>query len=453
MHKISEGVFQAPGKVDHGLKRSPSVDPVKRDYIEVRVSASNGEQPLLVDTSDIKIDSGNITKITSSHYDFEDPENLLVIYLVMTHEQELAKVFWEYSPTPLFLGMVCKYIHEWMLSKQKTSLYINDALAAKLTDFAKEFEGLSHAIIEEVAEYPDEFVLGLMNQPSTKWSNLSALEMADYSDSKSIIAHISVQHHINKEWMGWLDSDISTLRIIASLLCPLLASFRDVTSKDKQKWKDLSSMMDPDNVGLSINKSRKLAFIDRKKQIEEKKDINEKLPILTKCKYFYKAPITKFYIYMTVYMAFLFSFISALLINDKLDPNTCYERFTFRILFGCNLTLSEQLVYLWVFFSIPLEIRQIYFSYPTTVIGKLKIYISNIYNKNDVAAMSIILLALFFKILAGRIRDSVVDSPEYLAWAGNSFRLLFSIAFVLYTMRICQALQIDEKLGPKVMIL
>ena len=385
-------------------------------------------------------------------YDFEDPENLLTMFLAMTHEQEMAKVFWEHSPTPLFLGIVCSCIHKWMKSREKVSLHITNEMAIILAGYAEEFEGLSRAIIDQAGEYPAEYVVELINMRSTSWSRLTALEMADYSDSISIIAHNSVQCHIDAQWTGWLDPDISNLRIFVSLFCPLLASFRDVTPRDKQKWKDIDVSEGDDateTVRSPSKKCRRAAFVNRGK-VDHEVDLNEKLPLLTKCKYFYKAPVTKFYIYMSVYMFFLFSFVSALLIEDQLKESSCFDRtFTFRTLSGCRLSLSEQFVYLWVFCSIPLEIRQIYFSYPTSVLGKLKIYISNTYNKNDVGCMLIVLVALFFKFRAGTYIHPG-GGEDYDAYAGNTYRLFFSLAFALYAMRICQALQIDETLGPKV---
>lgn len=38
----------------------------------------------------------------------------MVIYYILIHEQDMAKLFWEYSRTPVFLAIVCSNIHKWV---------------------------------------------------------------------------------------------------------------------------------------------------------------------------------------------------------------------------------------------------------------------------------------------------------------------------------------------------
>ena len=434
VHDISEGVFKVPGKTRQNQENlEDSYPPGNGMLLEsIKICGkgrSNGRNYEPVD---------NLARDSRSmRYDFVDPASLLTVYMVLIHEQEMAKVIWEFSNTPLFLGLVCKCIHEWMAAQEKETLLISDAMAERLSSYGEEFEEITQKVLEEVSEYKTEHVIALINFKFVYWGGKTILEMADYVDAKNIIAQSTIQDYIDVEWNGWLDSDMSTARLIISIFCPLLASFRDVTPFDKWKQKNLQTKKQ------RCRDSRQ-AFIEKGVGPEEN-DTSEKLDLWTKCRYFYKAPITKFTIYTIVYGAFIFAYVCALLLADRQDTSakTCGG---FRSMFGCKLTLAQSFVYVWVLCLIPLEIRQIYFSYPATVKGKLKMYWSNVYNKNDVVCILLIITALLCKLT-----DPQNENDEnYNPVPGNLFRILFAFAFILYCLKLCQALQISEQIGPKV---
>jgi hypothetical protein len=133
----------------------------------------------------------------------------------------------------------------------------------------------------------------------------------------------------------------------------------------------------------------------------------------------------------------------ALILRDK--ANSCGKENTFRQIFSCKLSLSQEITYLMVFCLIPLEIRQVYFSNPTTLRGKLIMYFSNFYNKTDSLSIVIIMLALIFKM------NIDPDHPNKDMTRGeNVFRLLFAFAFILFCLKLCQSLEKSEQIGPKV---
>ena len=432
IHDISEGVFKIPGLTRHLYQTDqpdPSGNGFPLDSIRIcgtrRTNGTAAYEP--VDNT-----PGNSR---TARYDFIDPASLLTVYMVLIHEQEMAKVLWEYSNTPLFLALVCTCIHNWMRDQEKETLLISDAMAERLDEYGDEFELIAQKVLEEIDEYKTEHVIALINFKYINWGGKTILEMADYIDAVNIIALPTIQDYIDVEWNGWLDSDMSTLRLILSIFCPLLASFRDVTPFDKWKQKNLQTKRQ------KCRDSRQ-AFIERGGVGQDESEASEKLGTWTKIRYFYKAPITKFTIYSIVYGAFLFAYVCALLLSDRQDTDatTCGG---FRQMFGCKLTLAQQFVYIWVLCLIPLEIRQIYFSYPTKLLGKLKMYWSNVYNKNDVVCILIIIVALIFRMSEPRGTHNTVGE--------NMFRLLFALAFILYCLKLCQALQISEQLGPKVL--
>ncbi|KAL5258514.1 hypothetical protein ACHWQZ_G009114 [Mnemiopsis leidyi] len=433
VHDISEGVFHVPGKTRPNQENQEDSYPPGNGILleSIKICGKGGRNGRNYEPVD------NLNRDPRSmRFDFVDPASLLTVYMALIHEQEMAKVIWEFSNTPLFLGLVCKCIHEWMAAQEKETLLISDAMAERLSGYGEEFEEITQKVLEEVSEYKIEHVIALINFKFENWGGKTILEMADYVDATKIIALSTIQDYIDVEWNGWLDSDMSTARLILSIFCPLLASFRDVTPFDKWKQKNLQTKKQ------RCRDSRQ-AFIEKGVGPEEN-DANEKLGLWTKCRYFYKAPITKFTIYTIVYGAFLFAYVCALLLSDRQDTNA-EKCGGFRSMFGCKLTLAQAFVYIWVLCLIPLEIRQIYFSYPATIVGKLKMYWSNVYNKNDVVCILIIITALIFRLTDKSHNDITVS--------GNIFRILFSFAFILYCLKLCQALQISEQLGPKVMMM
>lgn len=368
-------------------------------------------------------------------HDFEDPAGLLTVYMILIHEQEMAKVLWEYSGTGLFLSLVCTQLHKWMSNHKADSIFISDALADKLKKDAKEFEDISCEFLEQVSRYKD-YVIAYVNYRFEDWGGRTILEMADYVNVMGIIAHPTIQDYIDLDWNGCLDSEMSLPRTIVSLCCPLLASYRDFTPMDRLTQMNAKSS--------KYRRNRLQAFVARGVNKEETLQ-NKTLSPIKRCLKFYQAPRVKFWIYTLEYAAFLFSYICALLLKEK---GTVHECGPFRRILNCRLTLSQQLVYCLAFCLIALEIRQVYFSYPTTLLGKLKMYFHNFYNKSDAMCLFTILLALVFKFM------NDFDDPYYkTSYNENMFRLLFAMAFVLFCVKLCQSLEKSEKIGPKVMMM
>ena len=453
---MSEGVFKVPGKTKPSTVSSNSLDNPENNIIvqAIRKCITRcGEgchcsykflDKVHNDTAGTMELEEGMKKETSTtdspgnrtrEYEFEDPASLLTVYMVMIHEQDMAKVLWEYSQSGLFLSLVCTCIHNWMFDQKSKSIFISDSLGEQLQIYAQEFVEISNHVLEEVACYKTEYVIALVNFKFDKWGGRTILEMADYINNFEIIAHPTVQDYIDLEWKGWLDSDMSTFRTIVSIFCPLLASFRNVTPFDKLKSKRITS-------SRQKSRNRLQSFVERGNgPVESEKD--EKLDIVTQCRYFYKAPVVKFWAYQIMYGAFLFSYVCALLLNDKHEK--CDRKNTFRMMFNCKLTLSQQFTYICVFCLLSLEIRQVYFSYPTTWRGKLKMYFSNTYNKCDALSMVTILVSLVFKMRADQEAKNFDMTMEE-----NVFRLLFAFAFILFCGKLCQALTKSEQIGPKV---
>lgn len=328
-----------------------------------------------------------------------------------------------------------------MKSKEKSTTEITDALALELEEHADRFEELSLNVLENVSKgYKTQHFQELITFEFDQWGGRNILEIADYVDAVNVIAQDKIQEYIQQEWMGWLDGDTSYFRVIVSIPFPFLAlkAFRNPTAMDNKKYIEL-------NEAEIDNTSKKQNFIDGADNLEDRTKL--KLSTLEKIKCFYKAPITKFILYMLMYFAFLFTYMVALLLTDKMDPESCLAStmFNFRKMFGCKLSLPESIVYFIVICLIPIEIRQIYFSYPTNLIGKLDMYISSFHNKTDLLSLVFILLALVFKLQT----DPTALNHDYLPHH-NGFRILFAIAFIFFCIRVTQFFSVDKKLGPKV---
>ncbi|KAL5258667.1 hypothetical protein ACHWQZ_G009211 [Mnemiopsis leidyi] len=460
IHDISEGVFKIPGKTkpsettsSEGLSGENKIfQAVKKCFTSCCEGCRSvfKPSPRGDETETFRLEEGNQTSDSEAsecsgrpdrNYEFKDPASLLTVYMVMIHEQEMAEVLWQYSQTSLFLSLVCTCLHNWMYSKRLDTIYISDGLGENLQSYSKKFVDIAYGVLDEVSKCENEHVVTLVNFKFDEWGGRTILEMADYIDAIELIAHPTIQDYIDVEWNGWLNPDMSTVRTIMSLPCPFLASFRKYTSNDHRKRKNVKD-------SKKKSRNRRQAFIENSENSTEPDDTDKmQLDALTKCKYFYKAPLIKFWIYTIMYGWFLFAYICALLLRG--DAENCKSEDTFRMIFRCRLTVPQALTYIWVFSLIPLEIRQFYFSYPSTIRGKLKMYFANNHNKSDALSILMIVVALFFKMSTDRVEGQNQD----MTFNENAFRLLFAFAFVLFCLRLWQASEKSEQIGPKVMMM
>lgn len=119
------------------------------------------------------------------------------------------------------------------------------------------------------------------------------------------------------------------------------------------------------------------------------------------------------------------------------------------------MTTSELVVYIWTFSIIPVEVRQIYHGCPSTTMGKVKNYLQNQYNRFDVYSMVFIFVSLGCRLSSGLfvMVDNTESAVNKLPKSEEAiFRVFFALGFAGMCIRLLQAMQVNSKLGPKVLM-
>ncbi|XP_063676997.1 transient receptor potential cation channel subfamily M member 2-like [Bolinopsis microptera] len=262
-------------------------------------------------------------------------------------------------------------------------------------------------------------------------------DIADYTDCYLFISHDSIQDYLTGEWMGMLEPDMTYWNIVFTIPFPFLASFRKISDSEIQN-KMISKEIDE-------MERKKMAFVS-KKTVEGttgKDPVQQgqrRLNLLQRMYHFYNAPVVKFFIYILMYFAFLVSFSYALLIKQ---PKTRASG---------TMDNAEFVVYIWTVSIIPVEIRQIYHSCPSTTMGKIRNYLSNQYNKFDVYSMMFIFISFCCRVLPRLGLPENADNLPPARLEEAVFRVFFAFGFAGMCLRLLQAMQINSRLGPKVLM-
>ncbi|KAL5264254.1 hypothetical protein ACHWQZ_G005374 [Mnemiopsis leidyi] len=379
------------------------------------------------------------SKLDSNSYDFDDPDVVLVLFCVLEQRQEMAMFFWEQCSAPTMLALVACHIYKWMAEKESSYIEITPEMKPIILQYASEFETLAWKIVDEVShDYPVKWVTSLITHNYYNWGGKNLLQIADYTECHLFISHDSIQDYLTGEWMGMLEPDMTYWNIVFTIPFPFLASFRKISDSEIQN-KMISKETDE-------MERKKMAFISEKavegtERVETTEPGKRRLNLLQRMYHFYNAPVVKFFIYILMYFAFLACFAYALLVKQETKGRASNK-----------MDNAELVVYVWTVSVIPVEIRQIYHSCPSTVMGKLKNYLSNQYNRFDVYSMIFIFISFccrYFPRL-GVPEDAQNQPPPRLEEA--VFRVFFALGFAGMCLRLLQAMQINSKLGPKVLM-
>uniref|UniRef100_A0A8C5FUE4 Transient receptor potential cation channel, subfamily M, member 4a n=1 Tax=Gadus morhua TaxID=8049 RepID=A0A8C5FUE4_GADMO len=139
---------------------------------------------------------------------------------------------------------------------------------------------------------------------------------------------------------------------------------------------------------------------------------------------FWFAPVTSFLGNVLMYFLFLCLFAYVLLVDFKGPPPK-------------GPSISEMVLYFWVFTMVCEEIRQTFFVGSTTVIQRMKTYIQDIWNKCDLTAITVFALAVACRMF---------DESYHFG------RALMALDFMVFTLRLIHIFAIHKQLGPKIII-
>ncbi|XP_063677465.1 transient receptor potential cation channel subfamily M member-like 2 isoform X3 [Bolinopsis microptera] len=443
IYTISQGVYKCPKKM------TPS---------ETCNAVVSKKGMLMKDILSCGLGYNHIKKVNMSNYckrtlgdlppgvsplpDFEDPENLLVLYFVLIYEHDVAKCLWRYSRTPLMLSLICAHVCGWLADQEKRRKEITGEDKVQLRKWKCEWEGLAIKIVDTTNEnYDANWVQDLIKHRFYSWGGRSSIEIAAFMNSHLFLGHPGVHKYVTDSWMGSLDPDTSYSNILVGILCtPIFIDIRrfkkiiqPAISEEEIKEKQKNEF---------ISQKKKLTKGDTELGLRKKRSWSLMRSIHYACLkfiWFHRAPVTKYFVNLLIYLSFLMVFFCALVLNDSNQKYLLGSRFK-------DFSILELTVILYMVSTIPLEMRQVYHSMPSTIKAKLFSYWSNTYNKYDVFS----LITLLLSVMTKQGYFTLGKGDKYQMYDMVAYKSLMGLTFSLTTTRLLQFLQINSKMGPKV---
>ncbi|PWA29909.1 hypothetical protein CCH79_00018945 [Gambusia affinis] len=350
------------------------------------------------------------------------PWAALFIWAVLQNRTEMAIYFWEMAGESVLSALgACKILRE--LSKLENDS--ESKLAMK--QLAQRFEKLANDVFGECYQSSESLSFTLLKRKSPVWGGATCLAMATAADARLFFSHDGVQSLLSEIWWGDMERSTKVWKLILSFLLPPLIytnliSFREPEEEIKRfpvhHIRDNDSVEGNDATVFSISD-----IIQNEEDMEELKTLKENLK--GKWRQFWYAPVTSFLGNVLMYFLFLCLFAYVLLVDFKGPPPD-------------GPSTLELVLYFWVFTLVCEEIRQTSLGGSSFLLQRMKTYIQDDWNKCDLTAILLFLLALICRMFP---------------WSFNLGRAVMAIDYMVFTLRLIHIFAIHKQLGPKIIIL
>ncbi|XP_032248461.1 transient receptor potential cation channel subfamily M member 2 isoform X2 [Phoca vitulina] len=142
---------------------------------------------------------------------------------------------------------------------------------------------------------------------------------------------------------------------------------------------------------------------------------------LLRVRAFFNAPVVIFHLNILSYFAFLCLFAYVLMVDFQPTPSWC-----------------EYLIYFWLFSLVCEELRQLFYDPDEFGLTKMALlYFSDFWNKLDISAILLFVAGLTCRLIPG------------LLYSG---RIILSLDFIMFCLRLMHIFTISKTLGPKIII-
>uniref|UniRef100_M4ASG4 Transient receptor potential cation channel, subfamily M, member 4a n=1 Tax=Xiphophorus maculatus TaxID=8083 RepID=M4ASG4_XIPMA len=347
------------------------------------------------------------------------PWAALFIWAVLQNRTEMAIYFWEMAGESVLSALgACKILRE--LSKLENDS--ENKLAMK--QLAQRFEKLANDVFGECYQSSESLSFTLLIRKSPVWGGATCLEMATAADARLFFSHDGVQSLLSEIWWGDMERSTKVWKLILSFLMPPLIytnliSFRLV-------FPYLLFVTIKPHACFSCSEEDMEELKTLKEKLKDSMQTNSKRPfIVSRWRQFWYAPVTSFLGNVLMYFLFLCLFAYVLLVDFKSPPPD-------------GPSTLELVLYFWVFTLVCEEIRQTSLGGSLFLLQRMKKYIQDDWNKCDLTAILLFLLALICRMFP---------------WSFNLGRAVMAIDYMVFTLRLIHIFAIHKQLGPKIIIL
>ncbi|XP_032358536.1 transient receptor potential cation channel subfamily M member 4 [Etheostoma spectabile] len=365
----------------------------------------------------------------------------LFIWSVLQKRSEMAQYFWEMAGESVLSALGgCKILRE--LSKLETET------EAKLStkDLAQKFENLAHDVFGSCYRSNESRSFTLLIRKSPVWGGTTCLQMGMGADARLFFSHDGVQTLLSQIWWGDMKRNTEVWKLLLTFSCPILCytnliSFRKQEKEEEEE--DVEGEPDEDGLGRdsdSLYGNTVFSFADinhmevdtpgpNSKTAAIKGRLHSHRPpkrpyVVSRWRQFWFAPVTAFLGNVLMYFLFLLLFAYVLLVD-------------FKPVSASGPTISEYVLYFWVFTFVCEELRQTLFLGSMSYRQRMRVYIQDVWNKFDITAITLFIIGVIcrmFKQSYGFGRDTLC------------------VGFMVFTLRLLHIFAIHKQLGPKIII-
>ncbi|XP_037787629.1 LOW QUALITY PROTEIN: transient receptor potential cation channel subfamily M member 2-like [Penaeus monodon] len=310
---------------------------------------------------------------------FDDPYQELLLWAIFSRRGQLARFLWERCETPLCAAVVasCVYQSLWKSLGAKNTVILNEYQKQKTM-----FETLAVELQDVCYQEDPPNAMGLVERRNPKWGQMDCLELAHLANDLMFISTPCSQASVELNWRRGLTRAPPLAVTICNFL-PFLV------------WTRLFGFQKLGDNGGELTAWQKLVV-------------------------FYKSPISKFFAHSTSFVVFLLLYAYVILFDFK------YE-----------MSVAEILVICWIFTFIVGELSEITAEQSTSVRGKISDWLNSVWNRFDLMAIVLALLALALRL-----------HRETFKWG----RIAYSLNTTLFYCRLFRIYHVNYHLGPKLVI-
>ncbi|XP_061823714.1 transient receptor potential cation channel subfamily M member 4-like isoform X2 [Nerophis lumbriciformis] len=364
----------------------------------------------------------------------------LFIWAVLQNRSEMATFFWEMAGEPVLSALSgCKMLR--VLSK----LEIETETKLSMKELAQKFENLAHDVFSSCYRSNESRSFTLLIRKSPVWGGTTCLQMGMGADARLFFSNDGVQSLLSQIWWGDMKRNTKVWKHILTFFCPILCYTKLISFRNQDDYQqDGDAKPGDDGLGRdsdSLYGTTVFSFSDIKhieadaqgvytprtatiRGIPHKLRPPERPFIVSRWRQFWFAPVTSFLGNVLMYFLFLLLFAYVLLVDFKLPPSD-------------GPSITELVLYFWVFTIVCEEIRETFFLGTMTLRQRVRVYIQDVWNKCDLIAIILFVIGLVCRMF----------KPTY-----ELSRDALCLDYMVFTLRLIHIFAIHKQLGPKIII-
>ncbi|XP_073414310.1 transient receptor potential cation channel subfamily M member 2 [Dendrobates tinctorius] len=341
-----------------------------------------------------------------------DPVRDLLIWAIVQNRKELAEIIWIQCHDCIAAALACsKMLKE--LSKEEEDTDTSEDMMTLADDYEQKAIG----IFTESYRKDEERALKLLIRVSEAWGQTTCLKLALEAKDMKFVSQGGVQAFLTRVWFGELSVDNELWRVITCMVFFPLLYTRLLTFRKDEEVVHIQVMRKENNTEVFPDDP---APRTKRSQTPTLKKKNVLTPT-ERFQAFFMAPVVIFHLNILAYFSFLLLFAYVIMIDFQRSPSW-----------------RELIIYFWLFSLVCEEIRQV-LDDPDGfgILKQASLYISDFWNKLDVCAILIFISGLFCRLIPATFYPG---------------RIILSLDFVIFCLRLMHIFTISKTLGPKIII-